>query len=168
MIASSLLEAAASLAITTIVLATLTASLGATAVTSLAAWSAVHEALEERHREHLLEATFRRARETGGTVAACSTTEITLDADLDGNGSIDASSAERTAFVIAARSGGKRALSQRIGGQSMTLTDTLSASAEIVCRDAFGVATAEPTAIRVVDVPVGRNAYRSLSSRFSP
>jgi hypothetical protein len=168
MIASSLLEAGAAGAITSIVLATLTATLGAAATNSLSAWSMVHSTLEERHREHLLEVAFERGRAAAGSISECSPEGVTILADLDRDGSIDTTSAEKTTFSVATHGGGKRVLSQRIGGQSMTLTDSLEAAAEIRCSDVTGSVASDASLVRSVEVPVANESTRILSCRFSP
>jgi hypothetical protein len=162
---SGLLEAVASIAITTVVFATLTGALGSTAVTSLAAWGLVHQMSEERHAEHLLDTTLARTRGAAGRIVDCGPAGVTFEADLDANGSIDTASSETTSFAIVNRAGGVRALTQRLGNQSITLTDRLAAGDAIVCADSLGAATTDPTAVRVVEVPVARRSSRALDAR---
>ena len=160
---AGLIEAVASISIAAVVFATLTGALGTTAVTSIAAWGLVHEMSEQRHIEHLLETTLARARAAGGGVVECTESDVVVEADLDANGAIDASSSERTAFSIVDRSGGVRALTQRLGGQSITVTDRLGAADVIGCRDAGGAPAASPDLVRVVEVPVARESTRTLA-----
>jgi hypothetical protein len=166
MIASSLLEAAAALAVTTIVLATLTTALGASGVAAHQTWALAHRMAEERHVEHLLDAAFARTLAAGGAVVECTLDTVTLEADLDGDGVVDTSSSERTAFSVVDRSSGNRALTQQLGRQSMTLNDVLPATAAIRCIDAFGALAASPNLVRVVEVPITANATRMLVAEF--
>lgn len=166
MIASSLLESAAALAMSAIVLATLTAALGASAVTSHGTWELAHRMAEERHVEHLLDAAFARTLAAGGAVVECTDRRIALEADLDGNGAIDASSSERTAFSVVDRTTDRRALTQQLGQQSMTLNDTLPGTAAIRCLDTFGAPTASAALVRVAEVPVTDTATRMLVADF--
>ena len=166
MIASSLLESAAALAITTIVLATLTAALGASGVTSHGAWELAHRMAEERHVEHLLDAAFARTLAAGGAVVECTDRTIALEADLDGNGTVDANSSELTAFTVVDRTGGRRALTQQLGRQSMTLNDTLPGDAQIRCVDASGASATSAPLTRVVEVPVTATSTRMMVADF--
>jgi hypothetical protein len=166
MIASSLLESAAALAVTTIVLATLTAALGASGVTAYGTWELAHRMAEERHVEHLLDAAFARTLAAGGAVVECTNQRIALEADLDGNGAVDPNSSERTAFSVVDRAAGRRALTQQLGQQSMTLNDTLPGTAIIRCVDALGAPTASATLVRVVEVPVTATGTRMMVADF--
>ena len=166
MIASSLLESAAALAVTTIVLATLTAALGASAVTSRGAWEMAHEMAEQRHVEHLIDAAFARTLAAGGQVVECTGSTLVLEADLDGNGAVDPNSSERTAFSVVVRTASRRALTQQLGRQSMTLNDTLPGSAALRCIDAVGSPAANPTFVRVVEVPVALAETRTMITDF--
>lgn len=166
MIASSLLESAAALAVTTIVLATLTAALGATAVTAHGAWELAHAMAEQRHVEHLLDTAFARTLAAGGGIVECSGETVVLEADLDGNGAVDLNSSERTAFTVDVRTASRRALTQQLGRQSMTLNDTLAGDATLRCVDALGSLIADPSLVRVVEVPVATTASRMLVADF--
>jgi hypothetical protein len=163
MIASTLLEAMAALAVALTVLGTLAASLAASGAASLGAWRLAYAISETRQIEHLLEATLARASAAGGRVAACSADELVFEADLDGNGSVDSSSSERTAFVLSNRSGGRRALSQRLGRQSITVVDSLTSTARVRCVDQHGIETTDPLALRLVEVPVTAGSTRQLA-----
>lgn len=166
MIASSLVESAAALAVSTIVLATLTATLGASAVASRATWGLTQGMADQRHVEHLLDAAFARTLSAGGRVLECTAATVVLEADLDGDGSVDASSSEHTAFSVVVRTADRRALSQQLGRQSMTLNDTLAGNAGLRCLDAFGSPAADPSLVRVVEVPVGSTSTRMMAADF--
>jgi hypothetical protein len=166
MIASSLLEAAAALAVTTIVLATLTATLGASGVASHGTWELAHRMAEERHVEHLIDTSFARTLAAGGAVVECTEHTVALEADLDGDGTVDRSSAERTAFSVVDRAETRRALTQQLGQQSMTLNDTLTSAAKIRCMDARGFAAAAAELVRVVEIPVSATATRMMVAEF--
>jgi len=166
LIASSLLESAAALAVTTIVLATLTATLGASGVASHRTWELAHQMAEERHVEHLIDAAFARTLAAGGAVVECSDRTIALEADLDDNGSVDPNSSERTEFSVVDRTAGRRALTQQLGRQSMTLNDQLSADAAIRCVDALGGPAGNAMLVRVAVVPVAATAVRVMVADF--
>lgn len=166
MIASSLLESAAALAVSTIVLATLTATLGASAVASRATWGLAQEMTDQRHVEHLLDAAFARTLAAGGRVLECTAATVVLEADLDGDGLVDPNSSEHTDFSIVDRTAGRRALTQQLGRQSMTLSDSLPADATLRCIDAFGSPTVVASLVRVVEVPVGTTSDRVMVADF--
>ena len=166
MIASSLLETAASLAVTTIVLTTLTAAVGAAGVSSVDAWRLSHGLAEQRHVEHLLETAFSRTLAAGGRIVECTDRAVVLEADLDGNGAVDPFSSERTGFSVVVRSGSRRALTQSIGRQSMTLDDTLAGNAAVRCVNALGSVTADPLLVRAIEIPVASNSSRVLAADF--
>jgi hypothetical protein len=166
MIASSLLESAAALAVTTIVLATLTAALGASAVTSHGAWEVAQGMADQRHVEHLLDTAFARTLAAGGSVLECTDETVVLEADLDGDGSVDPNSSEHTAFSVVVRTASRRALTQQLGRQSMTLNDTLPGDAALRCIDGLGGSAADASLVRVVGVPVTGTATRMLVADF--
>lgn len=163
MIAGTLLEAMAALAVALTVLGTLSAALAASGNASVSAWRLAYAIAETRQIEHLLETTLARGTAAAGRVTSCTADEVVFEADLDRNGSVDTSSSERTAFVLSSRSGGHRALSQRLGRQSITLVDTLASNARLRCFDAHGIETANPLAVRFVDVPVAATSTRGLA-----
>lgn len=166
MIASSLLESAAALAVTTIVLATLTAALGASAVSSQGAWGTAQGMADQRHVEHLLDTAFARTLAAGGSVRECTNETVVLEADLDGDGSVDPNSSERTAFSVVVRTASRRALTQQLGRQSMTLSDALPGDAALRCIDSLGGIAADANLVRVVRVPVTGTATRMLVADF--
>jgi len=163
MIASTLVEAMAALTISLTVLGTLSAALAASGVASVSAWRLAYGLAETRQIEHLLETTLARASAAAGRVTSCTADEVVFEADLDGDGTVDTTSSERTAFVISTRSGGQRALSQRLGRQSITLVDTLGSTAHVRCFDRSGIETADPLAVRLVEVPVATTSTRELA-----
>jgi len=166
MIASSLLESAAALAVSTIVLATLTATLGVSAVASRATWGLAQGMADQRHVEHLLDAAFARTLAAGGRVLECTASTVVLEADLDGDGLVDPNSSEHTGFSIVARTAGLRALTQQLGRQSMTLSDSLPADATLGCLDTLGSPTVTASLVRVIEVPVGATSQRVMVADF--
>lgn len=164
MIASTLLEAMAALAVALTVLGTLAGSLAASGAASISAWRLAYRLAETRQIEHLLETTLARASAAGGRVTACGADQVVFEADLDGNGTVDVDSSERTAFVLSNRSGGRRALSQRLGRQSITVVDTLSGTARMNCFDRSGVETVDPLSVSYVEVPVAADSTRALTT----
>lgn len=163
MIAATLLESLAALAVALTVLGTLSAALAASGASSIAAWRLAHALSDARQVEHLLETTLARTLAAAGRVTSCTPDEVVFEGDLDGNGTVDTHSSERTAFVVSARPGGRRALSQRLGQQSITIADTLVGSAGIRCFDLYGAATADAFAVRLVEVPIAAQSTRSLA-----
>ena len=163
MIAGTLLESLAALAVAMTVLGTLGAALAASGASSIAAWRLAYSLSEGRQVEHLLETTLARTLAAAGSVTSCTEDDIVFEGDLDGNGTVDTHSSERTAFVLSARPGGRRALSQRLGQQSITIADTLVGSARVHCFDRNGAETADPSAVRLVEVPVAGQSSRSLA-----
>jgi hypothetical protein len=121
---------------------------------------------DERHVEHLLDSAFARTLAAGGTVSECTGDTVVLEADLDGDGSVDPNSSERTAFSVVVRTASRRALTQQLGRQSMTLSDSLAGDAALRCLDALGGAAAAASLVRVVDVPVTATATRMLVADF--
>lgn len=165
-VVSGLAEAAAATAISAIVLTSLTAALGATAVTSLTAWRHVHAMAEQRHIEHLVETALARAEAAGGRLTTCEETGLTVEADLDGNGTVDTTSAEQTAFVVQTRSDGSKALVQRLGRQSMTITELVGPDDRVRCMSAAGGTTADPQLVRLIEVPIAAGSLRAVWFRY--
>ena len=163
-IASTLLEAMAALAVALTVLGTLAGSLAASGAASISAWRLAYRLAETRQVEHLLETTLARASAAGGRVTSCGADELVFEADLDGNGTVDTDSSERTAFVLSNRSGARRALSQRLGRQSITVVDTLAAGARMSCLDLSGGETADPLSVSYVEVPVAADSTRGVAT----
>jgi len=153
----SLLETVAALALEATVLIALTVTL--TSMTTMA--SSLRDlrdaAMEDRRIEHLIDHAAGRAG-SGPTspiaVALAETSRVVFQADLNGDGLIDARTSERTEFVLRAEAGGQR-LSHRIGRQSITLVRNLSSDRSIEFTDADGHATRLPSAIRSVQIPTG-------------
>jgi hypothetical protein len=163
MIAGTLLEALAALAVSMTVLGTLTAALAASGASSIAAWRLAYSLAESRQVEHVIDATVARTLGAAGGVTSCLPDEVVLESDLDRDGHVDSQSSERTAFVLAPRPGGLLALSQRLGRQSMTIAETLAGDARIRCFDRNGAETAEPLAIRLVEIPTAAGSFRTIS-----
>lgn len=163
MIAGTLLEALAALAVAMTVLGTLTAALAASGASSIAAWRLAYSLAESRQVEHVIDATLARTLGAAGEVTSCAADEVVFEGDLDRDGSVDSQSSERTAFLLAPRPGGLLALSQRLGRQSMTIAESLASDARIRCFDRNGAETAEPLAIRLVEIPTAASSVRALS-----
>ena len=126
--------------------------------------AAAAAAIDQITRDVRLAGYDPRARAIGGIVAA-DATSLVLEADLDGDGTIDASSEEHVAYRRSAATAG---LQRVVGTQSMPLlSDLTSTGLTFRYRDASG-ATVDPTragaltAIRTVTVEIATLASRSL------
>jgi hypothetical protein len=168
MAATGLLEALFALALHGIVLASLLA--GTTTLTVLAreAWSIHAESFAERQVESLVDIATGRAGTGPGSPAALASAaaaSVVLQADLNGNGVADTTSAERTELELRTSSG-TRVLYYRIGGQAMKVEEKLpatSAFALLAKNGAIAGSTADATCV-VVPRPHG-TLYTLLAAR---
>ena len=157
----SLIESIAALAIESIVMIGLVATLGTS--TSMTA-----ELREQRDRivdlrrvEQLLDHTFALATaspQSSASVALTEPTRLLLLSDLDRNGSIDPRSSEHTEFYLREDEGGP-SLVQRLGRQSITLLRGLPPGARMKYRDGSGRPTNETAAVRLLGLPLGEVEY---------
>ena len=156
-----LLEAAATLAVGAALVLLLTASLVSSAKLHAAASAMADQVFRERQLEHLAE----RAAATAGTgplhpaaIGSASATAVVFQADLDGNGAVDATSSETTALEVA-NSAGTSKVRIRLGRQTMTVLESTEGAAALVLRDRSGLAAGASNA-RLVEL--------NLPARASP
>jgi hypothetical protein len=152
---SSLLEAAAALGLEALALSSLLCAATNLAVLTRDAWELHAETFRERHLEHLIETAGAYAGSGPGrpaAVAAASALSIVFHADVDGDGAVDSTSAERTELELRAGAGGTRNLFHHVGRQSMKVADGLSADAHFELSGANGAA-ADPSHATALLVP---------------
>lgn len=141
MIGIGLLESLAAVALETLVLSALLAQLVATVQLGGAASALQNRIFEARQAEDLILTALTRAGE-GLDAQACvrtySETVLEVAADLDGDGRVDAASAERTALLVEPDAGNRRRLAHRMGRQSMTILSRLARDARLVALDRYG------------------------------
>ena len=102
------------------------------------------ESFAERQVESLIDVATGRAGAgpaSPAAIASASSTSVVLQADLNGNGTADTSSAERTELEVRTSSG-TRVLYYKIGGQSMKIEESLSATSVLTLLDRNGAAAA--------------------------
>lgn len=155
MIATSLMEMAAALALEAVVLASLLSALTSAALTNATAWELHASLFAARQVEHHVDVAAGRAG-TGPNrppaVASASTHACSLLADTDGNGRIDARTAERTAFELRP-STGDTSLVHRLGRQSMAIDVRLPDGTRFAYTDAAGNAALAPSAVTTLSIP---------------
>jgi hypothetical protein len=155
--ATTLLEALASLGLYAVVLATLLSTLTTVVASGRGASDHYVRAAGERQLEQLASRAFVRAGEgprRPSPLAVAHRDELVLTADLDGDGTVDPHTAERTSFLIRRDTDGRAKLLHRIGRQSMTVSQPLSRDAAFVYLAADGSRTSSLDRIRLVRLPV--------------
>jgi len=165
MIAASLLEAITSLALQSLVLASLLATLGLHVVLFEDAHALLAEAYDARQAEQLLDTAVGAAGTGYGPpapIAQASPTAVVLDADLDGDGAIDDRGAERTTLEIRDDSGDRSRLLHWLGRQAVTISADLPADARLELLGPSGAAAVSLAEITAVSVPIA--ATRVLST----
>jgi len=156
MVPASLLEAMAAIGLQALVLASLLTS--TTGITILVGdvWSAHASAFAERQVEHLVDAAIARAGAGPADVPAvgdATSERIVFQADLDGDGVVDTSSAEQTELELRATSASSpRTLLHRLGRQGMTVEDDLPSTSRVSLLGRGG-APATPTDATGVEIP---------------
>ena len=166
---TGVLEALFALALHGIVLASLLA--GTTTLTVLAreAWSVHAQSFAERQVESLVDVATARAGAGPANPAAVGTasaSSVVLQADLDGNGTAETSSAERTELELRASSG-TRVLFYRIGGQSMRVEEKLPGSSAFALLAANGNPASNAAEATCIAVPhAAGTLYTLLAARL--
>jgi len=157
MMAASLLETVAALGLGAMLLATLAGTLVVAIDVGRGGWDLYLRTANQRQVENLIDVAFGRAGAGPlGPPALHSARfdQVVLDADIDGDGRIDSSSAERTSFLLQRDGHGRTSLLHRIGRQSMTISTSLSPSATFSYTDTDGSPTLDPNRIRLVGIPI--------------
>jgi hypothetical protein len=155
MVASGLLEAMVALALQCIVMVTMLSATTSIAILAREAWNAHARMFADRQVEQLVDAAALRAGagpDRPAPVAEATTDYVVLQADSDGNGVVDAGSAERTMLELRAAAA-TRNLLHRIGGQTMKVEERLAESSafRLLARD--GTATASPAEAWAIEIP---------------
>lgn len=157
----SLIESIAALALEAIVMIGLVTTL-ATATTFADGIREQRDAVVDARRvEQLLDHAFSQAGagpSVPPAIALAEPSRVVVHADLDGDGSIDTRSSERTEFALR-RDGTTQRLVHLIGRQSITVVRDLAVSARIDYRDADGNPTTNQQAIRLLRIPIGNAVY---------
>jgi hypothetical protein len=169
--ATSLLEAVAAIGLQALLLASLVATLAVAATTGHSTWDLHAEAVARRQVEHLVLEAFARAGRgpsSPGPLALARADELVVVADLDGDGSIDARSTERTAFLIRRDADGRPRLLHRIGRQSMTISTPLRTGATFAYLTARGARATSLDRIRLVEVPIAGGRLRVAVTPWLP
>ena|SRR6185503_3876951 len=167
---SGLLEALFALALNGVVLASLLA--GTTTLTVLAreAWTLHARSFAERQVESLVDVATVRAGAGPASplaLASASASSVVLQADLDGNGIAETTSAERTELELRASSG-TRVLFYRIGGQSMRIEEKLPGTSAFVLLAKNGAAATTLADATCVAVPRATGTLYTLLAAHVP
>jgi hypothetical protein len=143
----SLLEAAASLAISAAVLVLMTASLAGAARVHAACIELGDELFRVRQLEHLVD----RAASLAGAgpthpwpVSSLTADTVVFASDQDGNGTVDATSSETTALEVR-QSGSQARVRIRLGRQTMTVLEVDDSDASLHACDSRGRSAAAST-----------------------
>ncbi len=158
MIAPSLLETAAALALHAGVLATLVSGLGANVRLAHELWTIEAELFRERQVEHLLDRAVMQAGAGPSTpppVARADGGEIVLHSDRDGDGHVNPRSAEVTS-VYFKTSGAKARLVYKLGRQAMTVMEDLSSESRFVHMDAAGMPATLAAEVKLIELRIER------------
>ncbi len=145
MLGASLLEVVFALALEAAVLASLFAALTTALITQRAVWDEQARLFVERQVEHLVDQATAAAGAGPSRPAALAELDaarIVVEADANGDGIVDPTSAERTAFSV--RSGASPsgdALVHEIGRQSMRIAEPLPQDARLEGIAADGTTT---------------------------
>jgi len=138
------------------VLTTLAVALAGAASATRGAWMIHHQLSSVTRIEHLLDHALARAGATAATtgpVVRPAARELTLRADLDGDGVVDGRSAELTAFALGSSADTIR-LTHRMGRQSMTIATGLPDAGTFEYFSRHGSKVATSTATSVVQLPL--------------
>jgi hypothetical protein len=157
----NLLESIAALALEAIVLTGLTAALANTGVLTTALRDHRDALLDERRVEQLLDHAVTSAGsgpDRSPAIAVAEPRRMVLHADLNGDGIVDARSAERIELTLRP-SGSTQSLVHRMGRQSATIVRGLDDSMRFHYHNAIGAASADPHTIRLLKIPVGKGVY---------
>lgn len=169
--ATSLLEAIAALGLQAVLLATLVSTLSMAAAAGRGAWDLHADGAGRRQVEHLVLEAFARAGRGPSSphpLAVARADELVLTTDLDGDGSVDGRTAERTALLIRADRDGRSRLLHRIGRQSMTVSAPLEAGAAFVYLTAGGSRATSLDGVRLVEVPIAGGHLRVAVAPWPP
>lgn len=167
----SLVEAAASAAVGGAVLALVTAAMASAARIDAEASRLAEEVFRARQLEHLVD----RAVLTAGSgpkrpapLSSLSPSSAVFTGDLDGNGTVDASSSETTALEVF-QDGSMARLRVRLGRQPMTVLDAESSDARLLAFDASGRAAGAATAslVELVVAPRDEGGDGGMPLRFA-
>jgi hypothetical protein len=153
MVAASLMEAMAAVGVQALVLASVLVT--STALTLLAGetWGLEAQLFAERQVEHLLDTAAARAGSGPSgppAIANASASKVVFFADLDGNGSVDTSSSEKTEIEVRSPTASTRSLFHRLGNQGMTVEDRLPATATIAYVGPGGLAASAADATGIL------------------
>jgi hypothetical protein len=168
---TGLLEAVAALALHGVVLASLLTGTTTLALLGREAWVVHAELFAERQVEHLIDTAAARAGSGPATlpVAEASAETIVLHADLDGDGAIDETSSERSAFELrpAAGRADSSTLLYRIGRQGMKIEEGLAGTSTIRLLSRDGGQPAAPADATGVEFPrTGLSMFSVLAARL--
>jgi len=152
---SSLLEAAAALGVSGVVMVLMTTSLTGAARVNAACIALGDELFRVRQLEHLVDRTTLAAG-AGPTrpapVSSLSDDTVVFASDHDGDGSIDSTSSETTALEVRQSDGDAR-VRLRLGRQTMTILEAGDSDASLLVLDTRGVA-ADPTTASLVELSI--------------
>jgi hypothetical protein len=160
---ASLLEAVASLGISSAVVALLSASMTSAVRLQTACIELGDELFERRQLEHLVDRAVLAAGAGPGFpagVASMSSDSIVFASDHDGDGTVDTTSSETTALEVRQSSGDAR-VRLRFGRQTMTVMEIADSEATLSVLDRGGATASAGTAALVELAVVHEGAGRT-------
>lgn len=161
-----LLEAAAAVGISAIVVAMVTGSLTSAVRVQTACMELGNEMFEARQLEHLVDRAVLAAGAGPGhpaAIASLSNDTITFASDQNGDGRVDTSSSETTALEVR-QIGNQGRVRVRLGRQTMTVLEADDATATISAVDRSG-RRADAATATVIDLLI---AARNAGSEDAP
>jgi hypothetical protein len=170
MLPATILEAMAALGLQALLLASLLTSTTGIAILVHDVWVVQASAFGERQVEHLVDVAVARAGagpSRPAPVANATSEQITLYADLNGDGSVDTSTSEQTQIELRHTSASSpRTLLHRIGNQGMTIEDSLVKTAQIILIGRNGAAAGAADATGMAIPRRGGTLAVAIPARF--
>ncbi len=157
MLGHSLLEAAAAISVSALLLSTAVGGIALSASTLAQCAALEAEMLAWRQIEHLIDTAVDRAglgpsRPT--PLADFGPDQLVIQSDLDGNGSVNPRSAETTTIALRVGKSGT-ALVHKVGRQAMRLISDMGPESRLRVYTSTALPTAGPSQVALVELRVG-------------